>query len=251
MRRNISKGNYYHLYNRGTEKRIIFNDFQDYYRFIFQMFACNIGSPATNIFKKEIISITKLILNGGEIKNKEKFIINEHPPLVDILVFCLMPNHFHFILHERIKWGISKFMQKLGTAYTMYFNLRNERSGNLFQGKFKSILIEGEDYLLALLRYIHLNPGELVQTNWKEGIKSWKKINNFLETYQWSSYLDYLGLRDSKLIQKGIFNTFFNNFNKKGLKEYEEFIKEALKEKEVFKKELKSIQPIILEYRKV
>ena len=76
MRRNISKGNYYHLYNRGTEKRIIFNDFQDYYRFIFQMFACNIGSPATNIFKKEIISITKLILNGGEIKNKEKFIIN-------------------------------------------------------------------------------------------------------------------------------------------------------------------------------
>jgi len=247
MRRNISKGNYYHLYNRGTEKRIIFNDFQDYYRFIFQMFACNIGSPATNIFKKEIISAARLILNGGEIKNKEKFIINEHSPLVNVSVFCLMPNHYHLVLQERTKGGISKFMQKLGTAYTMYFNLRNGRSGNLFQGKFKSILIKGEDYLLALLRYIHLNPGELVKPNWKDRTKNWEKVNNFLKSYQWSSHLDYLGSRNSKLIQKGIFNTFFNNFSKKGLKEYEEFIGEALKEKEVFKEELKSIQPIILE----
>jgi putative transposase len=79
-------------------------------------------------------------------------------PLVDIGSYCLMPNHFHLLLHQRQEDGISRFMQKLTTAYTMYFNIKNKRTGVLFQGRFKSKHAAEDRYLKYLLSYIHLNP---------------------------------------------------------------------------------------------
>jgi putative transposase len=231
---------FYHIYNRGVEKRNIFNNERDYYRFIFQMYACNIGSPVNSIFRKEINFAAKNILKGEEVN--EGLIIERHAPLVDILVFCLMKNHFHFILQQRVKGGISKFMQKLGTAYTMYFNLSNERSGSLFQGQFKAIHIDNENYLLHLSRYIHLNPLDFIEPQWREkGVRDWKKATQFLNNFWSSSYLDYIGFRQSKLIDKNIFNYYFDFFNKEGIKNYKEFLERWAV------KDLSFIQSFILE----
>ena len=159
----IELESFHHVYNRGTDKRIIFNNVEDYKFFI------------------EYLNV----LNDTEIKNShvpailknEKSHPEETERLVNIIAFCLMPNHFHLLLQERVKGGISKFMQRLGTGYTMYFNEINERSGALFQGRFKSKFIDTELYLLKVIDYIHLNP---------------KNMPGSL-AYEWSSYHYYCG----------------------------------------------------------
>ncbi|MBI5140415.1 MAG: transposase [Candidatus Vogelbacteria bacterium] len=95
--------------------------------------------------------------------------------LINIVAFYLMPNHFHLLLHERTEGGISKFMHRLSTAYTMFFNQKTGRTGALFEGRFKSKLIDSDAYLLKVIDYIHLNPQKI------------KPLN----LYPWSSYADY------------------------------------------------------------
>lgn len=115
-------------------------------------------------------------------------------PLVDIAAYCLMPNHFHLLIQEIEEGGISKFMQKLTTGYTMYFNKKNDRNGSLFQGKFKATHVADDRYLRYLISYIHLNPIKLIEPKWKEtGITDKTRAERYLETYSQSSYLDYLG----------------------------------------------------------
>ena len=105
-----------------------------------------------------------------------------------------MSNHYHLLLRQRVDGGISKFMQKLGTGYTMYFNTKYQRSGVLFQGVFKAIHIDEETYLTHLTRYIHLNPLEIKEPDWKEkGVKNWKESYKFVQNYPWSSFSDYIG----------------------------------------------------------
>ena len=115
-------------------------------------------------------------------------------PLVEIIAYCLMPNHFHLLLREIEDGGISKFMQKLTTGYTMYFNKRRERNGALFQGRFKATHVADDRYLRYLISYIHLNPIKLIEPKWKEiGITDKARAEQYLENYAESSYLDYLG----------------------------------------------------------
>lgn len=115
--------------------------------------------------------------------------------LVDLIAYCLMPNHFHLLVREHTEGGISRFMQKLTTAYTMYFNTRYERTGALFQGKYKAEHAHEDRYLKYLISYIHLNPVKLIEPNWKEnGIKNLRKAREFLETYHYSSFQDFSGL---------------------------------------------------------
>jgi len=111
---------------------------------------------------------------------------------VDILTFVLMPNHYHLLLRQRVDGGISKFMQKLGTGYTMYFNEKHERSGALFQGRYKSVHIEDDRQLLYIPHYIHLNPLALID---RGSTSINKNADEFLNSYRWSSYLDYVGGR--------------------------------------------------------
>ncbi len=114
--------------------------------------------------------------------------------LVDICAYCLMPNHFHLLLRERVEGGISRFMQKLTTAYTMYFNKRYERSGTLLQGRFKATHASRDEYLSYLVAYIHLNPVKLIEPLWKEsGIADRDYAEDYLASYTFSSYPDYLG----------------------------------------------------------
>jgi len=217
----FNNNNLYHVYNRGTEKRHIFLDDSDYARFIHYLYEFNDKGFDRNISRK--------IERGSTSFNQR--LRNQ---FVEIIAFCLMPNHFHLILKQSDENGISNFMHKLSTGYTMYFNKKNKRNGVLFQGRFKSILIENNEYLTHLSRYIHINPVELIEPGWKEnGIKNWESVNNFLESYRWSSYLDYIGIKNfPSVINKEIVNSFFQdeqsykNFINQYLNKDTEFIRE-------------------------
>src|SRR3989338_8322180 len=171
MSRNLefSIDEYYHLYNRGVEKRVIFEDKNDYSRFVGLLYACNseVSFNARELNKGETFAETVL----READREE--------PLVSIGAYSLMPNHFHLLVKEIKEGGISAFMQKLSTAYTMYFNKKRSRSGVLFQGVFKSQHINSDEYLKYLFSYIHLNPIKLVESGWKDfGIKNKKRAED-------------------------------------------------------------------------
>src|SRR3989344_1819754 len=136
--------------------------------------------------------------------------------LVEILTFCLMPNHYHLLIRQIQEKGIVRFMQKLGTSYTNYFNLKNNRVGPLFQGRFKAILVQKDEHLRHLYNYIHLNPLDLFAPEWREN-----KLNNqngvleFLGNYRWSSYLDYVGKKNfPSIINTGLGLEIFENTKK-------------------------------------
>ncbi|MEK7175830.1 MAG: transposase [Patescibacteria group bacterium] len=182
MSRNIilSPGEFYHIYNRGTEKRKIFLSRHDYERFISLLYLAN-GELRVDI-KRQGRTLAELL---NQDRGKK---------LIDICAYCLMPNHFHLIVRELEEGGISKFMQKLVTGYTMYFNKIHERNGALFQGKFKSEHAHNDHYLSYLIVYLHLNPIKLLERNWKErGIKDSKRAEKFLDNYMYSSFPDYCG----------------------------------------------------------
>ena len=207
----------YHAYNRGTDKRKIFLDEKDYFRFIHDLYEFNNNSASFNVGFR----FTKSKNYGGPpaiIGSAPAIITRDR--LVDILLFCLMPNHFHLLLKELKNNGIAKFMQKLGTGYTMYFNQRYKRSGVLFQGKFKGILIDKDEYLLPLSAYIHSNPVELLELSWKEkGIKDFQKTKEFLNNYRWSSYLDCIGIKNfPSVIYNDILMSYFKN--ERGYEQY-------------------------------
>jgi len=205
----FANNHYYHIYNRGADKRIIFEDNGDYVRFIHYLYELNDTLETSNLSR----SINTHLNEGGEasfIKHKR-----EREKLVNIICFCLMPNHYHLILEQLVEGGISKFMQKLGTAYTMFFNTKYKRSGVLFQGVFKAILIDSDGYLLQLFRYIHLNPLEKIGYNVAKNIKDWHEANNFLESFKWSSYLDYINKNNfPSVTSRDFINKFFPSAEK-------------------------------------
>jgi putative transposase len=195
----FSINEFYHIYNRGTEQREIFSDDSDRLRFTNLLFTSNSskiihlsdcqGSTLTEVFSKE---------RGDQI--------------IDIGAYCLMPNHFHLLAREKQKGGISLFMQKLSTAYTMFFNKKYERNGSLFQGRFKATHANTDTYLEYLFAYIHLNPVKLIQSDWKEkGMKHKNKAEKFLREYQYSSYLDYLGENTARglILNRPAFPNYF------------------------------------------
>lgn len=112
--------------------------------------------------------------------------------LVDIGAYCLMSNHPHLVLRERMYGGISSFMQKLGTGYTMYFNKKHHRTGALFAGRFKARHVASDQYFRRLINYVHANPAELFEPNWKKGkIKNEQQLRRKLLAYRFSSLSDY------------------------------------------------------------
>jgi len=185
----LAPNEYYHIYNRGVDKRKIFNTKRDYDRFLALLFMANSSKPID------------LKLQGRTLYEIARVAHSE--TLVDICIYCLMPNHFHFLIREKSDSGISKFMQKLTTAYTMYFNKCNDRNGSLFQGRFKATHADSDQYLSYLISYIHLNPVKLIDAKWKEnGIRDKKSAEKYLEGYQYSSFQDYLGVKrlENKII---------------------------------------------------
>ena len=179
----LAVGEHYHVYSRGVEKRKIFMNTKDYNRFVALLYIMNQDAPFTM---------------GNFLRDKNKslediFTEKREKTLVSVLGYCLMPNHFHLILYEGSEGGISKFMGKLLTAYSMYFNTKYERSGPLFTHPFKSEHISNESQYVYIFSYVHLNPISIIDKKWKEnGIKNKKEAEEFLKKYQFSSYLDFL-----------------------------------------------------------
>ncbi len=137
MRRiELSIGEYYHIYNRGTDKRGIFLSPKDYERFIALLHVCNAIEPINARLQRRSL--------------KDTLAIKQPKRLVDIGTYCLMPNHFHLLIRERRENGISLFMHRLSTAYTMYFNIKNNRTGSLFEGVFKAQHVNTDEYLKYL-----------------------------------------------------------------------------------------------------
>ena len=187
----FAPGEYYHLYNRGTEKRIIFLDEQDYHHFLFLIYICNT--------EKSII-----------LRNIDEF-FDRGEAIIDIGAFCLMPNHFHILVHEKIENGISTYMRKLLTGYSMYFNKKYKRTGKLYEGVFKSTHANQDIYLKYLYSYIHLNPAKLMNKNWKKNKN--KNTANFFEyifSYPYSSMQEYSN-RKFKIVNPLEFPAYFKN----------------------------------------
>lgn len=188
-RYSFAPGEYYHLYSRGVEKRQIFLDEKDKERFIRLLFFGNSYKPVN------IRDVHKGLTFGDSVEERGE-------RLVDIGTYCLMPNHFHLLIRERSDYGISTFMQKIMTAYTMYFNVKNQRKGRLFESSYLSTHADYDEYLKYLFAYIHLNPLKLIDATWRE-----KKLYNeewakrVLDGYAHSSYADYSGInRDQGFI---------------------------------------------------
>jgi len=198
----FSVDEFYHIYNRGTEKRDIFLDKADYLRFIVLLYISN------NV---DVVHISNLINKGDALM--KILDLDKKETLVDIGAYCLMPNHFHLLIKEKKEGGIAKFMGKLATGYSMYFNKRYERTGKLFQGVFKATHADNDEYLKYLFAYIHLNPVKLIEPEWKEsGIKNKNTASSFLNEYSYSSYFDYSenGNRpEGKIINKESFPEYF------------------------------------------
>lgn len=190
-------GEYYHVYNRGNSKQKIFLDRKDYQRFIDLLYAVN-SSEKFNF--------------SDSIKGISVYELEKNPRLVAIGAYCLMPNHFHILITPLSEEGMTKFMQKLSTAYVMYFNGKYQRAGALFEGKFKAEHVDNDVRLKYLFSYIHLNPIKLIQKDWKEvGLKQKQQAVAYLKSYLYSSFVDYLGKNrlENIIISKSNFPSYF------------------------------------------
>jgi len=191
-------GEFYHIYNRGNSKQIIFKDDFDYQRFQILLFLSN---SSTN-FKVEN-------LRKGKI---DFFEADRGEQLVAIGAYCLMPNHYHLLLTPLVDDGVSLFMKKLGTGYSMFFNTRYDRTGTLFEGRYKSQWADTDEYLKYLYSYIHLNPMKLYDANWKESVLQDTSIT-FIENYLFSSYWDMCNekkRREHKILTNTAFPQYFS-----------------------------------------
>jgi putative transposase len=189
-------GNMYHVYNRGVDKRIVFRFRHQYVRFV--------------------ETIHNIVTTGSATKPTKKIqslALKKIPPKISILAWCLMPNHYHFLMKQLEDNGITDFMHKLDTSYTKYFNLNSDkRTGRLFENTFKAKMIDSDEQLLHTHRYIHLNP--LIA-----------HVVDNLESYKWSSYLDFIGKRNGTLCQK---DEILNFFTKNPPQEYQNFVNDQI-----------------------
>ena len=237
----------YHIYNRGVEKRKVFLGKTDYLRFIHDLFEFNDENPCAPSNIRFSIRHPAKIDTLHCLKTWSLNISKRKPRklLVHLLAFCLMPNHFNLFIKQNEENGIVQFMQKLGTGYSMYFNEKQKRVGHLFQGRFKAVLVNEEKYFDYLPYYIHFNPLDLIEPSWREGkIKNYQKAINFLNSYRWSSYLDYIGKKNfPSVTQREFLLDIFG-----GEENYRSSIKKWLKEmSKVRKSDIDEFKLITLE----
>lgn len=194
----------YHVFNRGVEKRPTFTDKRELTRALQTLKFYQY--PNLKLSLSKFLRLTD--------QEKEKFLtkLNNTDKQVEIIAYCLMPNHFHFLLKQKLENGISNFLANFQNSYTRFFNTKNNRVGPLFQGIFKAVLLEDDNQLIHLSRYIHLNP-----------IASFLIKPELLKDYQWSSYPEYLNLSEENITEKQIVLGLFPSISK-----YGEFVQDQI-----------------------
>ena len=232
---------YYHIYSRGVDKREIFMDEKDFTRFLKGMKKFN-RIDAIGSLRDEDKLQTRSVCSDRH------FVSGDSPnPLVEIICYCLNPNHYHFILKQITDKGISKFMHKLEMGYAKYFNAKYDRSGSLFQGEFKDVHINTNEYLLWLSGYVNgndriHNTTRSVQLDRKQT----PSVGDFrhsvsVSNWQWSSYPDYLSLRNGTLCNQEEMKIILDQFP--NVKEYKKFVEVVIKES----RKRKDIEKYLLE----
>lgn len=223
----------YHILNRGVDKRKIFLDDKDRFRFVHNLFEFNNQDHVFNntFFFDNFSNID--IRRRYEKKGKKK------KTLVDVHAFCLMDNHYHLLVSSTVENGIPKFMKKINMGYSKYFNAKYSRSGALFEGRHKKIIVKDEAHFIHLPYYVHLNPLDFVSPEWRgKEIKDFKKAFDFINSYRWSSHLDYTGKNNFPAVtQRKFLMSFFEN-EKKYKNNIEKWIKDM---------DISNMEKIILE----
>ena len=199
--------NYYHIYNRGVDKRNIFGDDRDYERFILSMILMNDEQEGLMIRWRNYAASHK----NASIDEFLRSNLSERKKLVEIIAYCCNPNHFHFVFKQLRDKGIEKFIQRISTGYTMYFNKRYHRSGVLFQGKFKSSHLKSEGSLLRMAVYVSCN----------SEIHKIREAKN----YPWCSFPHHIGKTSNTFVNDKEFKEEFKN-----TKDLEEYAKENIKD---------------------
>ncbi len=170
----------YHVFNRGVEKRPTFTDKKELDRSIITLDFYR--------FANLPLKLSRFLNLPESERSKLRQVLDSFEKLVEVICYCLMPNHFHFLLKQKLDGGISTFMANFTNSYTKYFNTKHERIGPLFQGSFKAVHIESGEQLTHVSRYIHLNP-----------VSSYLIEPEELESYKWSSFLEYMGLSNNNI----------------------------------------------------
>lgn len=194
------ENSYYHIYNRGIEKRIIFQDDSDCAMFNFYL---------KLYLQPKFELIQEISLNP---KRKIRFLHSNLSEEISLIAYSLMPNHFHLLVKQSTSDGITKLMRRLMTSYVMYFNSKYDRVGPLFQNKYKACIIDTDEYLLHLSRYIHLNP---------------VNISSSINFNYYSSYDYYLGYKKSSWINCEDILLYFNKYTTSSPNnEYKKFVED-------------------------
>jgi len=226
----FEKGQPVHVISRAVDERKIFTNRADCYRFIFQIYAANIGKPNFNTRRTNVSKAAQSLLRGEEIS--DDFIIKEHPPLVNILDFALNITHYHFRLLPSAENSMPIFMHKLNMGFAKYFNSKYCRKGSLFSSRYKTIPIESDFQSDAVSRYISvINPLDIYQPGWREnGLANIQKAIQFLEDYEFSSFPDKINKRRSKILaDEEVLDKWCTQYNSK--ENYLKFVKEFLKQR--------------------
>lgn len=178
-------GSYYHVCNRSNNETSIFFDKKDYARFLFSILSYqapvpfyNIGRQTSYFVKHSMFNISSDILK--KVAASRKVVLN---------LFAIMPNHFHLLVQEKSKKGISLYLQRIQNGYAKYFNTKYKKRGHLFQGAFRAIPVETDEQLLYLSAYIHRNPRELKEWRNKEMEYPWSSYQDFVKHNRWEELL--------------------------------------------------------------
>jgi|SRR3989344_7596276 len=210
-------GEFYHVYNRGVDKRIIFPSEKDIQRFFLSMLEFNTINSIGSIYEHSFDKST-------DTKRSKK--------LVNFIAYCLNPNHYHFLLEQAAERGVEKFMQRLGTGYTNFFNNKHRRSGVLFQGKFKAVHVDKNEYLLHLSAYVNLN----------NRVHSLGSLASKLVKTSWEEYGSVNKRKRGEFCKKGIILDQFKN-----KKEYKKFAESSLKDILERRSKLEDLDKLLLE----
>lgn len=212
-------GYIYHLFNRGVDRRSIFFTPRDYERFI--------ALIEYYRFHHVHKSYSHYLALSLEERSLFRQTLNQKPMAIDILAYCLMPNHFHILVKQKADGGIHTFLSNIANGFAKYINTKRKRVGPLYQGPFKAVLVETDEQLFHLSRYIHLNPVVSSIVSTKE-----------LATYPWSSLPDYIGSTEQSFVERGLILSHFKN-----MQAYKDFVYDQIN----YAKELDKVKHLALE----